>query len=122
MLTALVLSSCNPVYETRYSYDKTLADMDCATVCYSQKVQCEAQLKQLEIQCESIASAEYQACMADKQCEWVLETYYCTPKVCPRRSCAQDYDNCVILFNSCFEGCGGKVTSYQECVKYCDQE
>lgn len=113
LLVVLLLGACGPIYETQYSYTAPEGPQGqmCVSQCEMHRMNCE-QLEDMKKQnCDANAAREYDYCR-----------YHTDEKYCYQESCSVDYSRCERLYNTCYQGCGGRVDAHQVCVAFCEQK
>ena len=120
LLMVSFLTACGPVYRTEYTFKppRTATGRNCAFQCETSRGQCR-QIEDLRVdRCEDNSRREVQDCEdrlrwdKNRDSKW----YECTGD-----SCTADYDRCDELYRSCYQSCGGNVTSQTVCVANCEK-
>jgi hypothetical protein len=126
---SLHLISCGPRFHTSYQLTppKTPTGMYCINSCQGSLQQCESS-QQYEYQgCLNRVETTYQVCEAGKEMGpdpllgWAMPI--CIKNChCSRDSCSRpDSELCQARYRSCYQGCGGTVTSTTICVANCEK-
>ncbi|GEM_PF-704156 len=111
---------CGPMYDTRYTMipPSSSSGRVCIVQCENSKYQCEELEELRKERCEERAESEY------NRCEWqTRRSEGRQPKwyECSRDSCSADSGKCEQRYRSCYESCGGRVSSETVCVANCEQ-
>jgi hypothetical protein len=119
VLGALVLTSCGPIYETRYTFSppRSGEGRNCTYQCEHSKQQCR-EIEEMRAQrCEEHSRWETERCQRDLERRGKKEHWYS----CGGDSCSADYDRCESSYRSCYESCGGRVNSEEVCTMNCEK-
>lgn len=111
-IVLVAIIGCGPMYETQFFYTPPDSPQGqvCASQCEMNKINCEQLEDMRKENCEYRARQEYEDCLRYRYDDY-----------CYEESCSADYTRCERMYNSCYTACGGKVTSQQVCVAFCNQ-
>lgn len=115
------LLACGPSYRTEYTYTPPLDDRGrkCVADCNAERQDCragaDARAEKERSQCEIKSNTSYYACLATAPDQKARDA-------CVHEECRADpqYAACDGDFRTCFQVCGGTVTTQQVCTFNCD--
>ncbi|MDD3609580.1 MAG: hypothetical protein PHI49_07490 [Halothiobacillaceae bacterium] len=120
-VTGTALVGCGPIYRTEYRYTppQDMAGKQCINQCGSIREMCrstaENRAAQERASCQQNASIRYAACVATAKDDSARRA--CNPNAyCNREA---DTSHCEREYRQCYQGCGGKIDSYQVCEFGC---
>ncbi len=119
LLLSASLSACGPMYQTVYDFEPP-ADSSggyCIGRCESDRARCIDNVRYDYERCDQNAQMEQQSCRDRLSWEGKKEKWY----DCGKTSCSNDTDPCEADYRGCYQSCGGRVTSRQECYMNCSQ-
>lgn len=120
MLVALPLTACGPMYDTFYTFTppETASGQQCLMQCEHLKMQCRSMEEMRVDACEERSRWAQERCRDD-----IYRRKHREPKwhECGSESCTADLERCEASYRSCYQSCGGRVTSETRCVANCDQ-
>ena len=119
-LPAAFVTSCGPMYETRYDYIPPEGNTGraCIFQCETVKMQCEQIEDMREQNCEERAEWERLRCEDDLRRRGKKGKWY----DCSSSSCSSDTARCDENYRRCYQSCGGSVKTTQVCVFNCGQK
>lgn len=121
---ATTVLACGPVYKTDYTFfpPERESGRTCVMQCENSKMQCRQLVQLRHDSCRQQAETAYYLCEASRRYridskgkQKCIENCYCS-----RESCSEDYEPCDSQYRSCYQTCGGKVTSRTYCVSNCE--
>ena len=121
------LTSCGPVYKTNYTYipPENEEGKSCIFQCDNTKLQC-YQLEDMRYQrCLDRADRDYYRCEANRRYvyNYKKKRRECRHNCyCFRSSCSQTREVCDDRYRTCYQTCGGSVTSETVCVSNCEEQ
>lgn len=124
--TALVLSSCGPMYSTSYSYvpPRSWRGKQCVNQCMMQQTTCKMQCKLSDQECHMnanmIARPAYRAYV--RQQARAKQPIKKTIRDFADYSSCADSCGCVNLYRQCYTNCGGQVVARTVCVAFCNKK
>ena len=117
-LLALMLCSCGPLYETRYSFTppRDYNGRSCVISCETSRLQCK-QLQQMQYN-----TCEQQSRLEQDRCEFNIRLEGREPKwyECSSSYCSNDTESCESTYRNCYQLCGGSVIAEDVCVANCE--
>lgn len=118
-LLSTLAYACGPVYDTVYSFTppETTYGRECVDTCKDSQSDCESYENEKQSDCEEREKDRMDRCAARIQ-----EKEHRGPKITEcghTTSCTADLSKCETRYRTCYQACGGKVTSKQECVAFC---
>lgn len=119
LLLSIVVTSCGPLYDTRYDFvpPESSSGRACVYQCENSKSSCLQLAEYRKRDCEDRADYEYERCQDDIARRGKKEKWY----DCFRDSCEDGSDRCNEQYLSCYRSCGGDVKVSQVCIANCDQ-
>jgi|GEM_PF-1869708 len=126
VLVVTTLVGCSPVYRTTYAYMPIAGRQGqaCSNQCDSARQQCQQMSRQITMQCQTQAQADYRLCEATKTYGYnkkgeveCLSNCYCSVASCSD----PDFATCEENYKNCYLNCGGEVKASTSCVNFCDQ-
>lgn len=111
VLAVLTCAACAPRFRTFYTHSPPDDDKgkSCVFQCENTKLQCEMLEDTKEQNCEMREQMDYDKCRSNPK------------NYCYKKSCGNDKERCDSQYDSCFQVCGGKITSETRCVANCDK-
>lgn len=121
-LLALLFSvvSCGPQMQTNYQYfpPENPQGQACIFQCENSRMQCQ-HIQDMEYQrCQDRAEDRYQRCEDSNEYRRKDDKQYCYREYCS----SPDGERCDNSYRSCYQSCGGRVTSETVCVANCDKQ
>ncbi len=119
-----MVAGCSPEFETIYQYypPKSFNGRKCVNECQLTLQQCEATEQAREQSClDRVAMCESSKVMApDPILGWNSPT--CVRNCNCSKSCqSTNLDLCNGRYRTCYSNCGGTMSSYKQCVRYCNE-
>ena len=125
-LLSVSLIACGPVYHTDYTFDPpgSQSGRTCVLQCDNSKLLCDQLTESRYDSCLQRAELQYQSCESRKiyRIDYESGKTKCVENCyCYRESCSRDEETCDKQYRSCYQTCGGKVTSRTYCVSNCEE-
>ncbi|HMO01741.1 MAG TPA: hypothetical protein PKD37_02570 [Oligoflexia bacterium] len=119
VISLFLLSSCGPVFETKYTYipPKSASGASCVANCSITQSQCEDMERMRYQTCEERAQMNYDSCVLSHRLTGEKEKWY----DCWRDSCSMDLEKCAERYRICYQSCGGRVLGETVCTANCDK-
>jgi len=124
MISALALSGCGPLYQTKYTYTPptTWQGRQCVNRCINHKSQCQARCRIETQQCRSnameAARPQYRKYVRAQKRQGKAVVMSLSD-FADTNSC-NDSCGCMTDYRQCYNNCGGTVNSQQVCVAFCN--
>jgi hypothetical protein len=122
----LLLAACSPIYTTDYSFDPPPSNTGrtCVLQCENSKLLCDQLVESRYDSCLQRAELQYQSCESRKiyKIDYDSGNTKCVQNCyCYRDSCSKDETTCGTQYRTCYQTCGGKVTSKTYCTSNCEE-
>ena len=120
LTSVLLLGGCGPVYDTVYDFTPptTSFGAECVENCKDSQSECEDFERERNDDCEERQKAQMDRCndriLADKKRapKWT--------ECGKTESCTEDTAKCESRYRTCYQACGGTISSKQVCVAFCE--
>lgn len=112
----LILTSCSPIYQTRYTLTppESSEGKACVFQCDNINLQCHQVKDENAEQCEQRSNINYNFCQSLN-----LHRDKDDQESCFHANCAVDYSYCDSQYRNCYQTCGGKVSGTTVCTAFC---